>query len=120
MQQLTPLKWFHYDQNNSGGYFIVNDVVAEDVYIQAPSAAEAEERAEQIFEPYSEFCDCCGERWFLGYVRDVDGYDVPTNYGTPITEVTATAFREQARLHHYDGRVETVVYAQTPQLIPRD
>jgi biotin carboxylase len=107
------MKWFHYDQNNSGGYFIVNDVVAEDVYIQAPSAAEAEERAEEIFEPYSQFCDCCGRRWTFGYMSDADGYDVPTNYDVPITEVIATKYRKQARLHHADGSVESFNYKTT-------
>lgn len=109
----VPLKWFHYRQNNSGGYFIINNTVAEDVYIQAPSAAEAEERAEAIFAEYSEYCECCGRRWSTGYMHDDDGTDVPCLYGTPITEEEATYFREQARLHHYDGRVESFNYAVT-------
>jgi hypothetical protein len=106
----VPLKWFHYNQNNSGGYLIVNDDVAEDVFIQAPSAAEAEERAEAIFAEYSEYCECCGRRWSTGYMDDDDGYDVPCLYGTPITEETASTYRNQARLHYYDGRI----------VIPRD
>jgi|688.fasta_scaffold1316876_1 hypothetical protein len=112
MNNVTTLKWFHYSQNNSGGYFIVDDDVAEDVYIQAPNAAEATERAEALFEPHSQYCECCGPRWSTGWVDDSDGYDVPTNYGTPVTQLTAGHYRKKGRLHYYDGRVETVMYAQ--------
>lgn len=133
MNNVTALKWFHYDQNNSGGYFIIDDEVAEDVFIQAPSAAEAEERANALFDGCSEYCECCGPRWSTGYVSDKDGTDVPMRYGTPITEETASAYRNQARLHYYDGRIEAVKYKtkESPfvvgdigvgksKLIPRD
>lgn len=112
MNNVTTLKWFHYRQNNSGGYLIVNDEVAEDVFIQASSAAEAEERAEAIFAENSEYCECCGRRWSTGWKSDSDGTDVPCSYGTPITEEAATYFSEHARLHHYDGRIEAFKYHQ--------
>ena len=115
MTQTNPitLKWFHFDQNNSGGYFIVNDTVAEDVYIQAENAEQATVRAEAILEPYSEYCHCCGERWSY-YIGDDDGYDVPTKYATPITNVRASTYHKQARLHHDDGTVETYFYTNHP------
>jgi hypothetical protein len=116
MSNVTTLKWFHFDQNNSGGYFITNDVVAEDVYIQAENAEQAVARAKAIFAPYSAYCECCGERWSY-YVRDKDGYDVPTNYDVPITDMTAGPFRKQAKLHHYDGTVEVFYYAQPIDLL---
>ena len=107
---VTPApKWFHFSQNNSGGYFIVNEQVAEDVYVQAENAQQAAARAAVIFEPYSEFCECCGERWSF-YVHDDDGYDEPTNYATPIMQVVAGRYRTQARLHHINGTVETYFY----------
>lgn len=111
----TTPKWFHFGQNNSGGYFIVNEQVAEDVYIQAENAQQAAARAAVIFEPYSEFCECCGERWSF-YVDEDDGYDVPTKYDVDIDEIVAEHFSKQARLHHLDGNIETVFY----KLIPRD
>ena len=112
----VPLKWFHFDQNNSGGYFLVNEDVAEDVYIQAENAEHAQDRARAIFFPYREFCECCGERWTIDYIRDEDGYDVPTKYDVDIDEIVAEHFSKQARLHHLDGNIETVFY----KLIPRD
>ncbi len=47
------LKWWHFSQNNSGGYFIINESGAEDVYIQAPTAELARDRAKVIFADYS-------------------------------------------------------------------
>lgn len=115
MSDVATLKWFHFAQNNSGGYFIVNDVVAEDVFIQAASAEEASQRAVKLFEPYSEYCECCGERW--SYYMNDDGYDVPTMYDTPITDVRASTYHKQARLHHYDGVIETFFYHQPADLL---
>jgi hypothetical protein len=106
-------KWFHFSQSNSGGYFIINDVVAEDVFVQARSAEQAEARASAIFAPYSEFCECCSKRWSYG-VHKQDGRKVPTKYNEPVTEIIADLFHTQARLHHLDGTVETVFYK--PQL----
>ena len=57
------LKWYHFRQNNSGGYFINNDNVGEDVFIQASSVSEVKQKAEEIFDEYREYCECCGERW---------------------------------------------------------
>lgn len=116
MGDVATLKWFHFDQNNSGGYFIVNDVVAEDVFIQEASAEEASQRAVKLFEPYSEYCECCGERWYP-HARESEGYDVPTRYGRPITEQGPGLFRKQARLHHYDGVIETFFYHQPAGLL---
>lgn len=57
------LKWYHFRQNNSGGYFINDENVGEDVFIQASSVEEVKQKAEEIFNEYREYCDCCGERW---------------------------------------------------------
>ena len=103
------MKWFGFDQNNSGGYFIENDVVCETVFIQARSAHEALNMAEILFEPYSDYCDCCGSRWSY-YVEDSDGTDVPMIYGVSIYEATEGMFREKCILHYADGRVERVKY----------
>jgi hypothetical protein len=51
------MKWFLFEQNNSGGYFIDNDSVCETVFIQARSAHEALNMAEFLFAPYSEYCE---------------------------------------------------------------
>lgn len=103
------MKWFEFSQNNSGGYFIDNDDVCETVFIQARNAREAVNMAEILFEPYSEYCGCCGERWSY-YVGDSDGTDTPMIYGESIYEATAGMFREKCILRYADGRVERVKY----------
>lgn len=56
--------WWEASQNNSGGYFIDNEDVCETLLIQAESEEEAEERLNYITKDYSEYCGCCGERWY--------------------------------------------------------
>ena len=108
----TPaLKWFRFSQNNSGGYFLVNEEVAEDVYVQAKNAEHAADRAAVIFFPYREFCECCGERWPTTAWEG--GFDVPTKYDEPASEIVADHWQKQARLHHLDGNIETVFYKTT-------
>ena len=102
-----PLKWFMFSQNNSGGSFVENDVVCEYVGIQARNAAEAIRMAQHLFEPYSDYCPCCGERWSY-YVGDDDGTDVPSIYGESIYEAKKQWYREKVILHYADGKVERV------------
>lgn len=42
------LKWYEFDQNNSGGYFDVTDTVCHKLYIEAHSPKEAIEKAEEL------------------------------------------------------------------------
>lgn len=109
----VDLKWWHFNQNNSGGYFIDNDVVSHDVCVQARDAVEAQARAEKIFEPYSQYCGCCGERWYINCFEE-DGADAPEIYGDPISEITKSLFHKTCVLHHFDGRVEKVEYKDAP------
>lgn len=69
LNSTAGLKWFEIDQNNSGGYYIENDVVGSKLFVQAPSAEEANAIAAELTEPYSEYCECCGERWYLIKMR---------------------------------------------------
>lgn len=101
------LLWFHFNQNNSGGHFIVDEMVCEEVFVQARNAAEAVAKADSLFESRSDFCPCCGVRWSTGYTDDDDGKPVPTIYDQPIDGMEAGWFRKEARLHYFDGRVET-------------
>lgn len=94
-------KWWYFDQNNSGGYFILNEDVLEGVFIQARNSEEAEEKAEVIFEDYSEYCPCCGPRWSTYCTRDGD--DVPMLYSEPITGVKRALFQHFAVLYFANG-----------------
>lgn len=105
-------KFYRFNQNNSGGYFEKNkkDGIAEDVFIEAISAEEARNKAKNLFDNYSDYCECCGERW--SYYED--GTDEPLVCGKPVAEVIAEAikknswFRKTAAIHHYDGKVEWI------------
>jgi len=101
MQRTVNTKFFHVRQNNSGGYFINNDEVAAHLIIEARNAAEAESRMHEITAPFSEYCPCCGERWYLSEDDD-DGTDMPTIYGKPAEEYEDW-FASSAVIHYYDG-----------------
>ena len=62
------LKWFEYDQNNSGGSFVLDDDVALRVYVEASNYKEANSMAQGIGIYFDGCdlgldCDCCGDRW---------------------------------------------------------
>ena len=105
----ADVKWYRFGQNNSGGYFVRNENVCEEVFTQARNATEALHRGE-LFLDNCDSCPCCGERWNT-WIEDQDGTEVPMIYDEPLTEARATPFRKEARLHHYDGRIETVTFA---------
>lgn len=106
------LKWFTFSQNNSGGHFDVTDKVAHYVCVQARDAKEAWSRVSDEFDSGSASCPCCGDRW--SYYAD-DGTDEPTVYGEPIANMRASWLRDEARLWHYDGRIERIKFpGRTP------
>lgn len=62
-------KWFKYDQNNSGGKFIVNKNVCHRVFIEAENSQLADNIAERLgiyFDGVDSGidCECCGDRWY--------------------------------------------------------
>lgn len=100
------MKWFTFSQNNSGGYFDEDDNVCEIVSIQAETAKDAVRFAKRIMDN-SNSCDCCGSRWSF-YMREDDGYDVPSLYGDPLVGSKASFFRTKAILHYADGKRQIV------------
>ena len=102
---MSDLKWYEYDQNNSGGYFIEDDMVCEVVFIQAKNYQEANSISDQLFGGRDSFCSCCGERWSHVYGED-EGYSEPHHYGDPVSECEAGTFRKKYVLHYYDRTVE--------------
>jgi hypothetical protein len=67
--------FYTFNQNNSGGSFIKNDTVCEYVIIEADSAGEANDIAEDK-GIYFNGCDkdidcpCCGDRWYAAWNGD--------------------------------------------------
>lgn len=65
---MNELKWYLFDQNNSGGSFVVNDKVCHRLFIEAESFDDAVEKAEDIGCYWNGVeegrdCPCCGDRW---------------------------------------------------------
>ena len=61
--------FFHFNQNNSGGFFDIDDNVRQCVIIEADNADHANDIAREIgiyFNGISRGrdCECCGDRWY--------------------------------------------------------
>ncbi|CYV04216.1 hypothetical protein HO640_10350 [Streptococcus suis] len=67
----TAQTYFYvFDQNNSGGYFVIDENVTSEIIIEATEEAKALGRLEEILSQkpeYMEYCSCCGERWYPEY-----------------------------------------------------
>jgi hypothetical protein len=74
-EKLRPLnlttKFFEFDQNNSGGFFDIDDNVTHRVIIEAKSEEEAIEIFKPMIEDQSYSCECCGDRWSL-WTREIE------------------------------------------------
>ena len=84
---MINLKWFTYDQNNSGGTFHYDEArgISTKVLIEAHSASEANRIAEGIglyFDGDGD-CSCCGDRWYSKW-DSAEGTDEPMIYGVPV------------------------------------
>ena len=65
------MKIYEYNQNNSGGSFVVDSKLCHRLYIEANYQSDADEIAEEM-GVYFNGCDddmdcpCCGDRWYSG------------------------------------------------------
>lgn len=101
---MSDLKWYHYDQNNSGGSFVNNDDVGEDVFIQAQSQEEAQAKFDSLDNEADNWCECCGERWY-----SADEQDAPNIFGVYLSDgYSPFSSRSHAVVYHADGRKEFV------------
>lgn len=105
-------KFYHFNQNNSGGKFVVDERVTFNVIIEAQSAREANEVAESVGIYFDGLeagrdCPCCGERWLP--VDDRDGDLEPVIFGEQIEDYTEIFAREgsvYARVYHMNGIIK--------------
>lgn len=87
--QVAPLaKFFTFNQNNSGGRFVVDHRrgISHYVIVEARSAQEANQLAEQLglyFDGVGD-CNCCGNRWSEAGLWGETGSDRPEVYSTPV------------------------------------
>jgi hypothetical protein len=96
------LKWYEYDQNNSGGFFISNDSVAHTVLIQAANNRIADMVAQDTAGIYFDGCHdgrdcyCCGDRWCdSSEVDELVTYGWSSSYDR--TETTHDTIEEYAQ-----------------------
>jgi hypothetical protein len=119
------LKWFTYDQNNSGGSFDfdADRGISSKVIIQARDTKEANFRASRIglYFDGSGDCRCCGDRWSEQYG---EGFDTLMIYGNADIETWMTSpyfmkrmgpDRPEVYVHAYDDTFEGFVYG-TPRV----
>jgi hypothetical protein len=64
----TP-KFFCFDQNNSGGSFVVDEKLTHRVIVEADDEDEASDIGERLGVYFNGCedgydCDCCGDRWY--------------------------------------------------------
>lgn len=59
----SDLQLFQFQQNNSGGFFVVHDNVAHNVFVQAHSVDDANAKASALGLFDLHFCECCGPRF---------------------------------------------------------
>lgn len=72
------MNWYCFYQNNSGGYFYVDDKVCYRLYIESDTLDNAITKAEELGCYWNGVsrgidCSCCGDRWDK---RDVDLIDL--------------------------------------------
>ncbi len=107
-------KFYTFNQNNSGGYFVEDDNagVCEYVIVEAISAIDAYNRLCKIGESvngFHSFCSCCGERW-SDYINDSDGKDRPEIYGEPVESYEKNWYRSRAFVHYIDGTKKEFIF----------
>ena len=75
------MKWFQFDQNNSGGHFVVDNKVCHRLFIEAESFDDAVEKAEEFGCYWNGVdkgidCPCCGDRWrYNEFPIDIEKYN---------------------------------------------
>ena len=99
-------KFYHYSQNNSGGFFLKE--FAHHVIIEAGNADAANARAEEIglyFGGVSSGidCECCGDRW--SRASDRDGEPFPHVYGGKIENGKTPQYVDNYEIRFLDGTI---------------
>jgi hypothetical protein len=80
--------FYDFDQNNSGGHFIVDDKVCHRLFIEADSQEDAIAKAEELgcyWDGVSRGldCPCCGDRWYGCDEIDLEKF-VAQGYGVSV------------------------------------
>ena len=93
-------KFFHFSQNNSGGFFHVDEVVDEGGCVfEASSPKEANKRAKKAGVFSRSFCDCCGPRFS-------EAFDSDTGFNSAEEAVDSHWSSSPVVVHFKDGAVK--------------
>ena len=68
----TKQKFYQFDQNNSGGFFDVNDKICHRVLIESDTLENALDKFYPMIKDQSYSCHCCGDRWSPEYAEEID------------------------------------------------
>lgn len=109
-----PVKFYWFDQNNSGGYWVKDENFGENVLIEARSTGEANEILfHKLGALYHGSCECCGERWSHLWEEYDDYRTFPTADAAkakaapqPDAERSWSRKGDELVIHYLDGRVE--------------
>lgn len=108
--------FYTFHQNNSGGSWSSDPRVAKNVIVEADSAQQANQRAQQVGIYFNGCdmgvdCDCCGDRWSEQWSSD-SGDPVPSIYSQPVAEHKKGWFDDQnfCKVYYANGLVETWDY----------
>jgi hypothetical protein len=76
--------FYEFNQNNSGGYFIVNNLVSHTMFIEAKDWCDAVSKAEELGCYWNGVsagldCSCCGDRWNKPW--DEEPMEFPIDFG---------------------------------------
>ena len=101
------LKFFTFNQNNSGGSFVSNETVDHFVIIQAENTRQANDKAEAVGIYFNGCdqdidCSCCGDRWYATYGEGTDKAEV---YGKPASKYKPS-FGGGVIVHYANGKTK--------------
>ena len=106
------MDFFMWNQNNSGGNFVVNDNLTWRVVIEADTYEQAELKALELGVYYDGVdegldCSCCGDRWYQGQCVDIKSQTI-----TEYLQEYADEYGWESPsviIHYADGTKGTIV-----------
>lgn len=99
-------KLYEIGQNNSGGYFDVDENVCRIVVVEARDAEHAQQRLWPMIDGQSSSCPCCGERWSIEWLSEADAISVEPGDENEYFQRRADEWGWTApaiRVHYLDG-----------------
>lgn len=88
MKKIVNTKFFCSTQNDSGGYYLLNEEegIGHYIIVEGIDKEHIRSRLEKIIENFSDYCLCCGERWDT-YILDTDLEDTPCVWNTSVEKL---------------------------------